>query len=163
MSNESNEIPCIWISPDKNHALQYNTMPCMLYSIQCIAQFLLPSRSSTLCMLRLQAVPCSLCLVGCRQCLVGIPHICHGHHGQCPCKFILSGVNFSRMNAKIDTFLCNNLTVDTFCVIPLSVCRLNLVQGCNLRNLCAYTHHSVTQRCMVYTMCILFAAFTLSV
>ena len=29
-----------------------------------------------------------------------IPHICHGRHGQCPCKFFLPGVNFYRFNAK---------------------------------------------------------------
>ena len=29
-----------------------------------------------------------------------IPDICHGHHGRCPCKIILSGVKFSRLNAK---------------------------------------------------------------
>ena len=33
-----------------------------------------------------------------------IPHICHGHHGQCPCKKILSGVKFSRLNAQNCTF-----------------------------------------------------------
>ena len=33
-----------------------------------------------------------------------IPDICHGHHGQCPCKKILSGVTFSRLNAKKCTF-----------------------------------------------------------
>ena len=30
----------------------------------------------------------------------GIPVICHGRHGQCPCKFLLAGVNFSRCNAN---------------------------------------------------------------
>ena len=29
-----------------------------------------------------------------------IPHICHGHHGRCPCKKILSSVKFSRLNAN---------------------------------------------------------------
>ena len=30
------------------------------------------------------------------KCLT-IPDICHGHHGRCPCKKILSGVTFSRL------------------------------------------------------------------
>ena len=29
-----------------------------------------------------------------------IPHICRGHHGQCPCKKNLSSVKFSRLNAE---------------------------------------------------------------
>ena len=29
-----------------------------------------------------------------------IPHICHGRHGQHPCKFFLAGVNFYRFKAK---------------------------------------------------------------
>ena len=29
-----------------------------------------------------------------------IPDFCHRHHGRCLFKFFLSGVNFSRMNAK---------------------------------------------------------------
>ena len=29
-----------------------------------------------------------------------IPHICHGRHGQRPCKFFLACVNFYRFNAK---------------------------------------------------------------
>ena len=29
-----------------------------------------------------------------------IPHICHRHHRRCLCKEILSGVKFSRLNAK---------------------------------------------------------------
>ena len=29
-----------------------------------------------------------------------IPDNCYGHHGRCPCKNILSGVKFSRLNAK---------------------------------------------------------------
>jgi len=32
--------------------------------------------------------------------ILSIPHICRGHHGRCPCKKILSGVKFSRLNAK---------------------------------------------------------------
>ena len=31
---------------------------------------------------------------------VSIPHNCYGHHGRCPCKNILSGLKFSRLNAK---------------------------------------------------------------
>ena len=30
----------------------------------------------------------------------GIPDNCYGHHGRCPCKNILSGVKFSRLNTK---------------------------------------------------------------
>ena len=30
----------------------------------------------------------------------GTPHICHGRHGWCPCKFFLAGVHFYRFNAK---------------------------------------------------------------
>ena len=33
-----------------------------------------------------------------------IPHICHGRHGQRPCKFFFAGVNFYRFNAKIGIF-----------------------------------------------------------
>ena len=29
-----------------------------------------------------------------------IPDNCYGHHGRCPCKNILSGVKFSRLNTK---------------------------------------------------------------
>jgi len=29
-----------------------------------------------------------------------IPHICYGHHGQCPYKKFMSSVKFSRLNAK---------------------------------------------------------------
>ena len=29
-----------------------------------------------------------------------IPDNCYGHHGRCPCKNILSGVKFFRLNAK---------------------------------------------------------------
>ena len=29
-----------------------------------------------------------------------IPDHCYGHHGQCPCKNILAGVKFSRLNTK---------------------------------------------------------------
>ena len=31
---------------------------------------------------------------------LSIPDNCYGHHGQCPCKNILSGVKFSRLNTK---------------------------------------------------------------
>ena len=34
------------------------------------------------------------------RCVAHIPHICHGRHGQCPCKKFLAGVNFYRFNAK---------------------------------------------------------------
>ena len=41
-----------------------------------------------------------------------IPDICHGHCGRCPCKFLLSGVNFYRMNTKncIQRYVVCNLT-----------------------------------------------------
>ena len=39
-----------------------------------------------------------------------IPHICHRHHRRCLCKFFLSGVNFSRMNAK-NVKMCNKITL----------------------------------------------------
>ena len=31
---------------------------------------------------------------------VSIPDNCYGHHGRCPCKNILSGVTFSRLNTE---------------------------------------------------------------
>ena len=37
---------------------------------------------------------------GVRKSPMLIPHICHGHHGRCPCKFILSGVKFSTLSTK---------------------------------------------------------------
>ena len=37
----------------------------------------------------------------CSHCSIStIPHICHRHHRRCLCKNFLSGVNFSRLNAK---------------------------------------------------------------
>ena len=37
----------------------------------------------------------------CQFCIgLTIPDICHGHHGRCPCKIILTGVKFSRLKAK---------------------------------------------------------------
>ena len=40
-------------------------------------------------------------------CLVmNIPHICHGRHRRCPCKFFLDGVNFYRFNAKKLAIYC---------------------------------------------------------
>ena len=106
---------------------------------------------------RVQGFKISICVKG-RG--LGIPHICHGHHGQCPCKFFLSSVNFSRMYAKIDTFLCNNFTLSVkyHSVCNTTQCKI-LYKVCNLCNMCDFTHLSVTHRCMVYSMCISFAEY----
>ena len=39
---------------------------------------------------------CAMCIVR----VSTIPHICHGHHGRCSCKKILSSVKFSKVEGK---------------------------------------------------------------
>ena len=59
----------------------------------------------------------TLCLTeGCGSEGECIPHICHGHHGRCPCKIILSGVKFSRLNAKHYIFYCFGGIFVYFCI-----------------------------------------------
>ena len=57
-----------------------------------------------------------------------IPHNCHGHHGRCPCKNILSGVKFSRLNTKTayillfrDIFQCFEVFLVNFWVQNLEL------------------------------------------
>ena len=54
---------------------------------------------------------------------VSIPDNCYGHHGRCPCKNILSGVTFSRLNTKtayillfMDIFECFGVFLVNFWV-----------------------------------------------
>ena len=72
--------------------------------------------------------------------LQSIPHICHRHHRRCLCKKFLSGVIFSRLNAKISHCVCNA----TQCIILYTVC--------NLHNMYDYTHSNVTLRSEVYNL-----------
>ena len=58
-----------------------------------------------------------------------IPDNCYGHHGRCPCKNILSGVKFSRLNTKTAYIL---LFRDIFLVFW---CVSSLFFGCNILNL----------------------------
>ena len=63
-----------------------------------------------------------------------IPDICYGHHGRCPCKNILSGVKFSRLNTKTIYFTfppCCACAAEIWCIyFPVNQCHvLNMISN----------------------------------
>jgi hypothetical protein len=82
-----------------------------------------------------------------------IPDICQGRQGRCPGEFSARSKFFQIERRKIDTVLCSNLTYTIYIQSNTSVILYTL---CNIHNSCDYTCLGATQRCAVYTMCVIY-------
>ena len=74
-----------------------------------------------------------------------IPHICHGHHGRCPCNFFWQVYIFPEVTQKIDNF---TVWFETLCNITQCVqCNTvyNLVH-CVIYTTCVIIHTVILQR-----------------